>query len=161
MPNSPHRATPIVPCNDLEASTRFYGRLGFTEVPPDAPYRAEYRILQDGAGGEIHLQPAVPGWVVPGRNPFGVYLMSSHVREIAAAFGKELQMTDYGAIETVLSDPDETLARVGWPIPRFRARTPGRPGQTVIRMPRSRRRKVSRRDRAARTARRSKSPRIR
>jgi catechol 2,3-dioxygenase-like lactoylglutathione lyase family enzyme len=115
-----HRATPIVPCNDLDASTRFYARLGYREVRPDAPYRSEYRILEDGAGGEIHLQPAVPGWLIPGRNPFGVYLTSRRVREIAADLGKELSETEYGAVEITLSDPDETLVRVGWPAPHRR-----------------------------------------
>jgi catechol 2,3-dioxygenase-like lactoylglutathione lyase family enzyme len=116
MAESAHRATPIVPCNDLEVSVRFYERLGFREVTPNAPWRAEYRILEDGEGAEIHLQPAVPGWVVPGKNPFGLYLASRRVREIATEFEKQPHETEYGALEIALSDPDETLVRVGWPI---------------------------------------------
>jgi catechol 2,3-dioxygenase-like lactoylglutathione lyase family enzyme len=133
MNRGPHRATPIVPCNDLDASTRFYARLGYREAMPSAPGRAEYRVLEDGRGGELHLQVAVPGWVVPGRNPFGVYLHLRQVRAIAAAFGRPLQETPYGALETTLSDPDETLVRVGWSIPRRRAGPPARRRRTAPR----------------------------
>jgi catechol 2,3-dioxygenase-like lactoylglutathione lyase family enzyme len=116
MPAVPNRATPIVPCNDLEASASFYSRLGFRDVNPSSPYRDEYRILEDGEGAEIHLQPAVNGWLVPGKNPFGVYLSLRRVRDIAAEFGKQPFETEYGALEIALSDPDETLVRVGWPV---------------------------------------------
>ena len=58
----------ILPCNDLDASERFYNRLGFVRrvesVDPD------YRILSNGAGGHLHLTSAEKGWLMPGRNPF-------------------------------------------------------------------------------------------
>jgi catechol 2,3-dioxygenase-like lactoylglutathione lyase family enzyme len=114
MPKPPNSVTPIVPCNDLDASQRFYEQLGFREGDPDASFRAEYRILEDGDGGAIHLQPAVPGWVVPGRNPFGVYIASRRLLDIAARFGRTPRATEYGMLEITLSDPDETLVRVGW-----------------------------------------------
>jgi hypothetical protein len=62
-----------LPCNDLDASERFYNRLGFTRSgyrPP--PGEADsYRMLANGSGGYLHLTDAVQGWLVPGRNPFG------------------------------------------------------------------------------------------
>ena len=66
--------TPIVPCNDLDASEAFYNRLGFVQDTDSQDEYAGYRILGDGHGAWVHLNPAVEGWVVPGRNPFGVYL---------------------------------------------------------------------------------------
>lgn len=57
-----HSLTAILPCNDLAASEAFYAKLGFTHREgPD-----EYRMLSDGRGGEIHLQAAVEGWLIPG-----------------------------------------------------------------------------------------------
>jgi catechol 2,3-dioxygenase-like lactoylglutathione lyase family enzyme len=114
MTNPAHSAVPIIPCNDLDASQRFYEELGFREVNPSAGYRSEYRILEDGEGGAIHLQPAVPGWVIPGRNPYGVYIATSRLPQIAAKFNQVPKTTPYGMLEVTLSDPDETLVRVGW-----------------------------------------------
>ncbi len=130
MPVRPHSAVPIIPCNDLASSVRFYRRLGFIETPLPEADRAEYRILEDRAGGELHLQPAVPGWVRPGRNPFGVYIATSRLREIAAKFRKTPQKTAYGMLEITLSDPDETLVRIGWPVAaRTRAERRKRPSE--------------------------------
>src|SRR6185312_11387064 len=67
-----HQMTAILPCNDLDASEAFYARLGFS----CAARHADYRILADGKGGALHLASAVEGWLVPGRNPFGLYLYS-------------------------------------------------------------------------------------
>jgi hypothetical protein len=64
----PHSLTAILPCNDLDASEAFYARLGFTHREGDD----DYRMLSDGRGGELHLTAAVEGWLVPGRNPFGL-----------------------------------------------------------------------------------------
>ena len=71
--------TPIVPCNDLDASEAFYNRLGFFQDADSKDEYADYRILGDGHGAFVHLNPAVEGWVVPGRNPFGVYLYTPDV----------------------------------------------------------------------------------
>jgi hypothetical protein len=64
----------ILPCNDLDASERFYGRLGFVR---DAGRPAEeletYRMLSNGKG-RLHLTAASEGWLVPGQNPFGLFL---------------------------------------------------------------------------------------
>lgn len=117
MPPS-HALTAILPCNDLDASERFYRRLGFARANADD---ATYRMLSDGKGGQLHLSDAVDGWLVPGRNPFGLYLYTEDVDALAAEFAGELIEKDgpedkpWGMYEFSLSDPDETLVRVGWP----------------------------------------------
>lgn len=110
-----HGLTAILPCNDLDASEAFYARLGFTRHGWDD----NYRILSDGKGGEIHLSAAVEGWLDPGRNPFGLYLYAENVDELAASLGELVlhrpENKPWGMYEFALSDPDETLVRVGWP----------------------------------------------
>jgi len=110
-----HALTAILPCNDLDASEAFYARPGFTRQGWDD----NYRILSDGKGGEIHLTIAVEGWLVPGRNPFGLYLYTENVDELAASLGDLVMHRPenklWGMYEFALSDPDETLVRVGWP----------------------------------------------
>jgi catechol 2,3-dioxygenase-like lactoylglutathione lyase family enzyme len=112
--------TAILPCNDLDASEAFYNRLGFRR-PPESAYD-EYRMLSDGKGGDIHLQPAVEGWLVPGQNPFGLYLYTEEVDALAAIFRDEIIEREkrpthkpWGMYEFALSDPDQTLVRIGWP----------------------------------------------
>jgi hypothetical protein len=119
-----HRLTAILPCNNLDASEAFYARLGFTRPEADRPARREddgYRMLSDGRGGTLHLTEAVAGWLVPGQNPFGLYLYTEDVDALAASFAAEILERDgpehkpWGMYEFSLSDPDETLVRVGWP----------------------------------------------
>jgi hypothetical protein len=82
------------PCNNLDKSEAFYAKLRFTrEGGTD-----DYRILSYGKGGQIHLTKAVEGWLVPGCNPFGIP-----------------ENKPWGMYEFALSDPDETLVRIGWP----------------------------------------------
>ena len=107
----PHSLTAILPCNDLDASEAFYARLGFTHRDGDEGYR----MLSDGHGGELHLNAAVEGWLIPGRNPFGLYLYAENVDELAAIMGCRAEDKPWGMYEFALSDPDETLVRVGWP----------------------------------------------
>lgn len=45
-----------------------------------------YRVLADDEGRTIHLTRAVDDWLVPGRNPFGLYLYTEEVDGLAAAF---------------------------------------------------------------------------
>ena len=68
-----------MPCNDLDRSEAFYNRLGFRRAEDDDDPDSEYRMLTDADGAEIHLTDAVEGWVVPGRNPFGLYLYTRDV----------------------------------------------------------------------------------
>jgi hypothetical protein len=115
--------TAILPCNDLDASERFYHRLGFvhsdTARPPGEA--DTYRMLSNGRGGYLHLTDAVEGWLVPGKNPFGLYLYLEDVDALAAEFRDQIigktapEDKSWGMYEFALSDPDETLVRVGWP----------------------------------------------
>lgn len=134
MPDTEHGLSAILPCNDLDASETFYARLGFTrqsEDRPSDPAEDTYRILKDGKGGHLHLTRAVEGWLVPGRNPFGLYLKTENVDELAREFAGEVlekngpEEKPWGMYEFAVSDPDETLVRVGWPV-RLRASAAGK-----------------------------------
>lgn len=125
-----HRLTVILPSNDLDASEAFYERLGFRrpEDRPANPLDDGYRILSDGKGGHLHLTNAVEGWLIPGQNPFGLYLYTEDVDEMAKNFAGEIlgetitpEDKPWGMYQFALSDPDETLVRIGWPT---RLRTP-------------------------------------
>lgn len=78
-------------------------------------------MLADGLGGQIHLNPAVAGWLVPGRNPFGLYLYREDVDALATVFRRELLGSGdpsdkpWGMYEFALNGPDDLLVRVGWP----------------------------------------------
>ncbi|KAB2770283.1 glyoxalase [Brucella anthropi] len=108
----------ILPCNDLDATQTFFERLGFT-LDADCP--DDYRMMSDGRGGHIHLCPAIEGWLIPGRNPFGLYLYREDVAAVAAAFSEEIIEKEgpshkpWGMYEFALNGPDDTLVRVGWP----------------------------------------------
>jgi len=112
----PHSLTAILPCNDLDKSEAFYARLGFVR---EGGGDESYRMLSDGKGGELHLTHAVEGWLIPGRNPFGLYLYAENVDELARSMGELVSHPPadkpWGMYEFTLSDPDETLVRVGWP----------------------------------------------
>jgi hypothetical protein len=112
--------TAILPCNDLDASERLYNRFGFKRPDSAKPAPGEkndYRMLSNGNGGYLHPTDAVEEWLVPGRNPFGLYL---YIKKVDA-FGREVlgkngpENKPWGMYEFALSDPDETLVRVGWP----------------------------------------------
>lgn len=114
------RLVAIVPCNDVDAAEAWWNRLGFTR-PADQGFD-DYRMLADAEGSEVHLQPAVPGWLEAGRNPFGVYLYTSRAADIAAAVpdaviepGKAPEHKPWGMWEVSLDGPDGLLVRVGWP----------------------------------------------
>jgi len=116
--------TAILPCNDLDVSERFYNRLGFTRPDSQKPPPGEadnYRMLSNDEGGHLHLTNAVEGWLLPGRNPFGLYLYCENVAALAREFKDEMagkhapEDKPWGMYEFALSDPDQTLVRVGWP----------------------------------------------
>ncbi|HEY3680120.1 MAG TPA: glyoxalase [Bradyrhizobium sp.] len=113
-------ATPIIPCNDIDAAERWWSKLGFAR-PADQDY-GDYRMLSDGEGAEVHLQAAAAGWLVPGRNPFGVYLYTPRVDELAGLArdviigpGRAPEHKSWGMYEFALNGPDDLLVRVGWP----------------------------------------------
>ena len=109
-----HSLTAILPCNNLRASAEFYEKLGFSV---EGNY-GNYLILSDGKGAALHLTEAVEGWLVPGKNPFGLYLYMEDVDELATRLGNKILRTPenkpWGMYEFAISDPDETLVRVGW-----------------------------------------------
>lgn len=114
------RVSAIIPCNNVDQAERWWNRLGFFRPSDDTD--ADYRILSDEDGATIHLQPAVPGWVVPGRNPFGVYLSTPRVDQLAeavrdAVLGAEKtpRHTEWGMYEFALNGPDDLQIRIGWP----------------------------------------------
>ncbi len=76
-------------------------------------------MLADGFGAQIHLDQAVEGWLVPGRNPFGLYLYRKDVDELAAVFRGEIDSDPshkpWGMYEFAINAPDDTLVRIGWP----------------------------------------------
>ena len=113
-------ATPIIPCNDINAAERWWSKLGFAR-PADQDY-GDYRMLSDGEGAEVHLQAAAAGWLVPGRNPFGVYLytprldeLASLARDVIIGSGRAPEHKSWGMYEFALNGPDDLLVRVGWP----------------------------------------------
>ena len=117
-----HTLTAILPCNDLDKSETFYNRLGFARAERAAAgHDDSYRILFDAKGAQLHLTQAVEGWLIPGRNPFGLYLYTETIDALAAEFARELvgkrgpEHKPWGMYEFALSDPDETLVRIGWP----------------------------------------------
>jgi catechol 2,3-dioxygenase-like lactoylglutathione lyase family enzyme len=117
-----HALIAILPCNDLDASEAFYSRLGFTRPDSEKPAKGNddsYRMLSDGRGGHLHLTDAVEGWLIPGRNPFGLYFYAEDIDALAAEFAGETvekngpEHKPWGMYEFSLSDPDETLVRIG------------------------------------------------
>jgi hypothetical protein len=109
----------IVPCNDLDASERFYNRLGFVRrVESGDP---DYRILSNRAGGHLHLTRAEKGWLVPGRNPSeSIFILKMSMvwllRCRTSALEDADQRTSHGeCMNFAIPDPDETLVRIGWP----------------------------------------------
>lgn len=119
----PSRLVAIVPCNDIDAAEAWWTRLGFRR-PPEQDW-GDYRMLSDGAGAEVHLTAAVDGWLIAGRNPFGVYLYTPRVDELAALAGEEIleagkrpEHKPWGMYEFALNGPDELLVRIGWPSSR-------------------------------------------
>ena len=114
-----HSITAILPCTDLDASTAFYEKLGLKVVGD----HGTYRLLDDGEGWQLHLTNESPeGWLVPAQNPFGLYLYTARVEELAVRMREHILEPEkapthkpWGMYEFAMSDPDETLVRIGWP----------------------------------------------
>ena len=118
MSEPKHTMSAIVPCNDLKKSVAFYQRLGFA-VTGDW---GTYCILEDDRGASLHLTVAEQEWLIPNRNPLGLYLYAEDVDGLAAKFPGEIlgknkhpEDKEWGMYEFAVSDPDETLVRIGWP----------------------------------------------
>jgi catechol 2,3-dioxygenase-like lactoylglutathione lyase family enzyme len=110
-----HHAVAIIPCNDMDASERFYRLLGLSV---DSDY-GHYRILSDGKGWHVHLTLA-EGWPPHiEANPFGLYLytddvdaVADRVRDLVIEPGAP-HMKPWGMYEFSVSDPSGLLVRVG------------------------------------------------
>ena len=108
----------IVPCNDLEAALPFWEQMGFARAGGDSQY-----VILTGWDCEVHLRRGdPPPWDVPENNPFGVFIRTPHVDEIArlmdayvARPGGVLRHREWGLYEVALGGPDNLLVRVGWP----------------------------------------------
>jgi len=115
----PVGAFAIVPSNDLAGAIPFWVRLGFVRTGGDDNY-----IIMTGWGCEVHLIQAGTGaWRVPAENnPFGVFIRTPEVAEIAARVddliirpGGVLRHREWGLYEVGINGPDGLLVRVGWP----------------------------------------------
>jgi len=78
-----------------------------------------YLILSDGRGGHLHLSGTPEGWVVPDRNPLGLYIyvedvdaMADRMRELIIEPGAP-HLKPWGMYEFAVSDPNGALVRVG------------------------------------------------
>jgi hypothetical protein len=121
------RITTILPCTNLSASESFFNRLGFHRSADDKAgiepaERDTYRILVNAHGQDIHLTNCPDGWLVPNKNPFGLYLYLVDVDAVATKFGdvviektKQAEHKPWGMYEVSLNGPDGVLLRVGWP----------------------------------------------
>jgi len=115
----------IVPCNDLNAALPFWEQMGFARTGGDANY-----VILTGWDCEVHLRRGdPPPWDVPENNPFGVFIRTPHVDEIArrmddrvARPGGVLRHREWGLYEVAIGGPDNLMVRVGWPSEAMRAR---------------------------------------
>ena len=109
----------IVPSNDLASAIPFWERLGFARTGGEDQY-----VIMEGWGCEVHLTQAGGGaWRVPAENnPFGVFIRTPQVEEIAARVddlvirpGGVLRHREWGMYEVGIAGPDNLLVRIGWP----------------------------------------------
>ncbi|MEM1196812.1 MAG: glyoxalase [Pseudomonadota bacterium] len=101
------------------AAIPFWEELGFERVGGEGEY-----LLMSGWDCEVHLTQAGDGpWRVPEEhNPFGVFIRTPHVAQIAERAekyvirpGGVLRHREWGFYEVGLGAPDGLLVRVGWP----------------------------------------------
>ena len=109
----------ILPSNDLPNALPFWERLGFARTGGSHEY-----VVMTGWGCEVHLIQAGAGpWRVPAEhNPFGVFIRTPHVAEVAARVddlvirpGGVLRHREWGFYEVGIAGPDGLLIRIGWP----------------------------------------------
>ncbi len=89
----------ILPCNDLDASERFYNRLGFARSGDGTLASDDYRMLSNDRGGQLHLPKAIEGWLALDRNPFGLYLYVEDVDALGREFQKQPENKPWGMYE--------------------------------------------------------------
>ncbi|MEX1251987.1 MAG: hypothetical protein WEA77_12425 [Hyphomonas sp.] len=122
----PTGAFAVVPSNELASAIPFWERLGFSRTGGEDEY-----VIMEGWGCEVHLTQAGGGaWGVPAENnPFGVFIRTPQVEEIAARVeeiaarvddlvirpGGMLRHREWGMYEVGISGPDNLLVQIGWP----------------------------------------------
>ncbi|KAH8649236.1 hypothetical protein BX600DRAFT_474806 [Xylariales sp. PMI_506] len=115
----------VLPCTNIASATQFFVRLGFTAPSTEDTNKwDQYLILHHPNGSQIHLREIgsdEAGWLVPLRNPFGVYVYTTDVEALAGEFKDEIiesakapQVKEWGMYEFSLNGPDGCLVRVGW-----------------------------------------------
>ncbi|GAM90707.1 hypothetical protein ANO11243_087520 [Dothideomycetidae sp. 11243] len=115
------RVTAILPCTNLLSAIRFFVRLGFIEPSQEDISRWDgYVMLAHPNGSDLHLTQLggdEEGWLVPGKNPFGLYIYSEDVEALAKEFASEIieaaktaEVKPWGMVEFSLNGPDEYLA---------------------------------------------------
>ena len=130
------RITTILPCTNIQTATTFFTRLGFTP-PTDTEIIEwdEYLMLSHPDGSDIHLRQLgedEQGWLVPEKNPSGIYVYSPDVERLAREFreeiievGKKAEVKEWGMLEFSVNGPDGCLVRVGWPAEELKDDTAG------------------------------------
>ena len=80
-------------------------------------------MLSDDTGLRVHLTDEVEEWVVPSRNPFGVYIYTPRVDAYAETMvdaiigpSRKPEHKLWGMYEIAQNGPDDLLIRMGWPI---------------------------------------------
>jgi hypothetical protein len=124
-PSSRPRIVTILPCTSISSATTFFTRLGFTTPTKEQESQWEdYLLLSHPQGLEIHLRqlgPEEQGWLVPEKNPFGLYVYTPEVARLAVEFKDEIieesgaEVKEWGMLEFSVNGPDGCLVRVGWP----------------------------------------------
>lgn len=101
-----HQLSPILPCNNIDATQTFYERLGFAVTAGDEGFR----IMADGRGWQIALRPAERGWVIPDRNSHGLFLYCEDVDAIADKV-RDIMRKSIAETERLVGESDEMLRR--------------------------------------------------
>jgi hypothetical protein len=108
----------ILPVSDIASAQRFFERLGFRVQYAEA----DYVMLSDGQGAQVHLKKAGPGFSSPA-NPVGLYLYTEDVDRLASEFRNEIlepgkwpEEKEWGTYEFTLRGPDGIEVQVGWPL---------------------------------------------
>ena len=75
--SNPTRMIAVLPTNNLEASVKFYELLGFRLKGEDA--YADYQMLIDCKGAELHLTKAPDRLLLPNKNLVEFIFMSTRL----------------------------------------------------------------------------------
>lgn len=113
---------PIFPCPDMQATTDFYGTLGFQSAPSISSTEPHIRLYRDDI--EFILTQSALQRIFPNRTQYGYGYDAYFITEKQAAMQQEfvdkgitlvrpLMVTDYGNKEFVFEDIDGRWIAVG------------------------------------------------